>query len=77
MVIQPGWYLYREAWKIPDSPSEGISIPRRKPGSSYQRVGLKYHMFKDVFVGINIRAYDFSIADFIEWNIGYRIEWRK
>ncbi len=75
MIIQPGWYLYREDWKVPDEPSEGISIPSRKPGGSYQRIGLKYHIFNNVFVGINVRAYDFSIADYIEWNIGYRVIW--
>ncbi len=76
VIIQPGWYVYREEWKIPDSPApEGVSYPRRKPGNSYQRIGLKYHVFENVFAGINVRAYDFSIADYIEWNIGYRIKW--
>ncbi len=76
MVVQPGWYLYREEWEVPEEPSEGISIPRRKPGGSYQRIGLKYHIFDNVFAGINVRAYDFSIADYIEWNIGYKVNWR-
>ena len=76
MVVQPGWYLYREDWKVPEEPSEGISIPGRKPGGSYQRIGLKYHIFENVFAGINVRAYDFSIADYIEWNIGYRVNWK-
>jgi len=22
-----------------------------------------------------LRAYDFSIADYIEWNVGYRVNW--
>jgi len=76
VVIQPGWYIYREDWQVPESPSQGIAIPRRKPGGSYQRIGLKYHIFDNIFAGINVRAYDFSIADYIEWNIGYRVEWR-
>lgn len=76
MIIQPGWYLYREEWKVPENPSEKISIPRRKPGGSYQRIGLKYHIFDNVFVGINVRAYNFSVADYIEWNVGYRVNWR-
>jgi len=76
VIIQPGWYIYREEWKIPDTaPTEGIAYPRRKPGNSYQRIGLKYHIFENVFAGINVRAYDFSIADYIEWNIGYRMKW--
>ncbi|MAE08380.1 MAG: hypothetical protein CL661_06425 [Bacteroidetes bacterium] len=76
VVIQPGWYIYREEWKVPETASEGISIPRRKPGGSYQRIGLKYHILNNVFAGINVRAYNFSIADYIEWNIGYRIMWK-
>ncbi len=76
MIIQPGWYLYRAHWKVPNEPSANISIPNRKPGGSYQRIGLKYHIFDNVFVGINVRAYDFSVADYIEWNIGYKINWR-
>ena len=77
VIIQPGWYIYREEWKIPDSdPPLGTSYPRRKPGGSYQRIGLKYHVFENVFAGINVRAYDFSVADYIEWNIGYRIKWQ-
>ncbi len=78
VIIQPGWYIYREEWKIPDSePPAGTSYPRRKPGGSYQRIGLKYHVFDNVFAGINVRAYDFSVADYIEWNIGYRIKWTR
>lgn len=77
VVIQPGWYIYREDWKIPDSATEkGIAYPRRKPGTSYQRIGLKYHIFNNVFAGINVRAYNFSIADYIEWNVGYRLNWK-
>jgi len=34
-------------------------------------------LIPSVFAGINIRAYDFSVADYIEWNIGYRIKWKK
>ena len=76
MIIQPGWYLYREDWEVPEEPSEGISIPRRKPGDPYQRIGLKYHIFNNVFVGINVRAYNFYVADYIGWNIGYKVNWR-
>ncbi|GJM63620.1 acyloxyacyl hydrolase [Persicobacter diffluens] len=39
----------------------------------YQRLGLKYHVYNDLFAGIYVRAYDFAVADFVEWQIGYRI----
>ncbi len=83
VVVQPGWYLYRQDWAIPEDgpiandPTTRTSGPRRQPGGSYQRIGLKYHIWPHVFAGINVRAYDFSIADYIEWNFGYRIKWRK
>jgi len=55
VIIQPGWYIYREDWQIPGTPPNNhTSIPRRKPGTSYQRIGIKYHIFKDVFAGINV-----------------------
>jgi len=77
LVVQPGWYVYREEWAVPEK-KEGTAVipPRRKSGGSYQRLGIKYHVFENVFLGINIRAYDFGIADYIEWNAGYRIKWR-
>jgi len=43
----------------------------------YQRIGVKYHIFQNAFVGINVRAYDFTVADYIEWSIGYRIKWLR
>lgn len=78
LIVQPGWYLYRAEWRVPEG-SDGSSAipPRRRSGTSYQRLGIKYHVFDDLFVGINIRAYDFGIADYIEWNVGYRVKWRK
>jgi hypothetical protein len=65
MIAQPGFYVSQKE-------VEGFDTP-----STYQRIGVKYHFFKNLIVGINIRAYDFSKADFIEWNIGYRIKWQK
>ena len=39
----------------------------------YQKVGFKYHIWDNYFAGLNIRFYELSSADYIEWNIGYRI----
>lgn len=47
-------------------------VKGKKP-STYARAGLKYHLGNDVFLGINIFAHHFSKADFIEWNVGYRL----
>lgn len=38
---------------------------------TYQRIGLRYYLFKNIFAGIAIKANNFSVADYIEWSIGY------
>ncbi len=37
-----------------------------------QRLGFKYHFNRNIFAGINIRAYNFKAAKAIEFNIGAR-----
>lgn len=37
----------------------------------YQRIGLRYYFFKEIFAGINIKARNLSVADYIEWSVGY------
>ncbi len=65
LIAQPGFYIYQKD-------VEGFETP-----TTYQRLGVKYHLWEHLIVGINIRAFNFSKADFIEWNIGYRIKWNK
>tara|TARA_R110001583_G_scaffold18633_1_gene73907 strand:+ start:5490 stop:6659 length:1170 start_codon:yes stop_codon:yes gene_type:complete len=64
LILQPAFYLYRKNLKT-NTPV------------FHQRIGLKYHFSKDFFAGITLRDYDFQTSDFIEWNIGYRIKWKK
>ncbi|MCG8580897.1 MAG: acyloxyacyl hydrolase [Bacteroidales bacterium] len=52
----------------------------RKKGTNdnpfmYQKFGLKYHFKNDMYAGLLVRAHNFSVAEVIEWNIGYRIKW--
>lgn len=42
----------------------------------YQKFGAKYHLKNDAYFGILVRANNFSVAQFIEWNVGYRIKWQ-
>lgn len=37
-----------------------------------QRLGVKYHLNDHLFVGLNVRAYNFSAAKALELNVGYR-----
>lgn len=60
VIMQPGFYLYRSKYPF--------SAP-----DFYQRLGLKYNIYKDISFGINMHAHKFSIADYIEWSIGYTL----
>jgi len=62
LIIQPGYTILRK------------EIEGQKP-AFYQRLGIRYFIWKDLFLGINIKAHDFGIADYIEWNAGWRIKW--
>lgn len=44
---------------------------------SYQRLGVRYDIYKTLSVGVNIRAVNFMLAEFLEFNIGYTLEWEK
>lgn len=39
----------------------------------HQRVGLRFYPHKNIFAGIAIKANNFSVADYIEWSVGYSI----
>ena len=39
----------------------------------HQRVGLRFYLHKNLFAGIAIKANNFSVADYIEWSVGYSI----
>lgn len=63
VLLQPGYHVIRKEVK-------GQTPPL------YQRAGVKYHIFPNTFAGIYIKAYNFSVADYIEWTIGHRIKWK-
>jgi len=60
LVLQPAFYLYRKKIKN-ESPN------------FHQRIGLKYQITDNIFVGIILRDYAFHVSDHIEWTLGYRI----
>ncbi|MFK5985547.1 MAG: acyloxyacyl hydrolase [Pseudomonadota bacterium] len=64
LTLQPAFYLYRK------------NLKNNTP-VFHQRIGLKYHFSNNFFLGITLRDYNFQTSDFIEWNIGYRIKWKK
>jgi len=60
IVLQPCIYIIRNETQF-------------QTPSFYQRVGFKFHFVKNIYIGLNLRAYEFRAADFIEWTMGYRI----
>lgn len=58
ILLQPSWYLYRS------HPSDGNPV-------FYQRVGIKWYFSDHFFVGVNLRAFDLHVSDFLEWNVGF------
>ncbi len=57
IVLEPGIYLYKN--KQDES--------RRL----FQRIGLRYNFNNGFFAGLNLRAANFSVAQYIEWTIGF------
>lgn len=60
LILQPAFYLYRK------------KIKNQSP-DFHQRIGLKYNISDNLFVGITLRDYAFHVSDFVEWNLGFRI----
>ncbi len=60
LIFQPSFYIYRKKLEI-QSPV------------FHQRIGFKYYFSDKLFAGITLRAYKFYISDFVEWNLGYKI----
>jgi len=58
----------------------GIYALHRNYGNfnqAYQRLGVRYEVYKNISLGVNIRAINFMLAEFLEFNVGYRIRWMK
>lgn len=67
IVTQIGYYLIRPTGIAKDQQKEPL----------FQRAGLKYTFPCNIHAGINIYAHRLSIADFIEWNVGYSLNFRR
>ncbi len=64
LVFQPGIYVYRK-WCYNHTPT------------FYQRIGFKYTLAHHVTFGFNLRAFNFQVSEFIEWSVGYQLNWKK
>lgn len=62
VVIQPGFYIIRK------------QSVNRKP-MAYQRLALHYQLSKKMFAGIGLHAYNYHVSDFIEWTLGYHLDY--
>ncbi|MFY9153242.1 MAG: acyloxyacyl hydrolase [Prolixibacteraceae bacterium] len=64
VIIQPGFYVLRK------------KSTNREP-VAYQRLGLHYQLSRNLFAGMNLRAYNYHVSDFIEWTLGYQLDLTK
>ncbi len=37
----------------------------------YQRLGIRYDVYRNLSLGVNVRAVNFMLAEFLEFNLGY------
>ena len=63
LYIQPGFYLHKN------------ETAYLKP-FLYERIGLRYNIMKKLFCSISLRAYDFTVADYVELTLGTKISIR-
>uniref|UniRef100_UPI003216E675 acyloxyacyl hydrolase n=1 Tax=uncultured Draconibacterium sp. TaxID=1573823 RepID=UPI003216E675 len=43
----------------------------------YQRLGVRYDFYRNWSLGVNVRAINFMLAEFMEFNLSYKISWAK
>ncbi len=43
----------------------------------YQRLGVRYSFYKNLFFGVHIRAIQFYRAEFLEFGLGYDLDWKS
>lgn len=58
----------------------GIYAIHRNYGNfrqTYQRLGVRYNVYKNCSFGINVRSVNFMLAEFLEFNLGYTFKWEK
>ncbi|GHT35620.1 hypothetical protein FACS189434_13680 [Bacteroidia bacterium] len=63
ILAQVGYYVWQ-------------GMPEEKKLSLNEKVGIKYHFKSNLFAGVSLLAHNFSVADYIEWNVGYRFKWQ-
>ncbi|MBK7175570.1 MAG: hypothetical protein IPH84_20665 [Bacteroidales bacterium] len=40
---------------------------------TYQRLGARFEIYNQWSLGVNVRAINFMLAEFLEFNLGYRL----
>lgn len=62
LLLQPGFYIYRTQY----DPTPFF----------YQRIGVKYDLYKGIYAGASLRAVNFGQADWIEFTAGYTLKFK-
>ena len=71
--VFPAYELVYSRWSVLVQAEYYILAPEgmQDPDRFRQRLGLKYHLTEGVYVAALVNARQFSIADFVEWHVGY------
>lgn len=59
IIFQPGVYIVK-------------NLLAKDVPVLYQRIGARFNVHKNLFCGVSLRAFNFSSANFIEYNAGYK-----
>ena len=65
MTFEPSIYLYKYKIDARDPISDVPLI--------FQRIGIRWQFFDHCFVGLKLRAYNISVAHFLEWSVGIKL----
>ena len=71
--VFPAYELVYSRWSVLVQAEYYLLAPEgmQAPDRFRQRLGLKYHLSEGVYLAALVNARQFSIADFVEWHVGY------
>jgi hypothetical protein len=51
----------------------GLHLKHGNFKKPYQRLGARFDLYRNLSLGVNVRSINFMLAEFLEFNLGYRI----
>ena len=76
LILQPEMIIHR----LTLVGGIGVYARHRRYGNFeqyYQRLGARFDVYRNLSVGVNVRAINFMLAEVLEFNLGYRLVWER